>query len=115
MSKPRKLRHLCPATGKGCYRDERAAVWGAQAVIRLNATWGNPQPPLYVYRCTDCPWWHMTRSPGRRDGTAPPNVPVPAPDLSKALANAERLRRERRTLRAAEVADTDQLGGRLEA
>jgi len=113
VTRPRKLRHRCPVTDKGCYRDEHAAIWGGQAVMRLNATWGNPQPALYVYACTHCPWWHLTRSPGRRDGTAPPNTPVPAPDLTQAVANAERLRRERRSMHAAEVADDEQLGARL--
>lgn len=113
MSRPRKLNKRCPETDKGCYRDEHAAIWGGQLVNRINALHGNPQPQLYAYPCKHCPWWHLTRSEGRRDDPANQNVPVPMPDMSGAQASAERLRRERRALHAAEVADSAQLGGRL--
>ena len=112
MSKPRKLRKRCTVADKGCYRDEAAAVWGGQLVMRLEAIRGRVVPQLYVYQCRACSWWHLTRSPGRRDDPSVVNTPVPEPDVSEVQARAEHLRRERAAYRAAE---RDQLGDRLGA
>lgn len=46
---------------KAGYRNRRAALRGAEAALQRHYQRGENHPPLYVYRCPSCPWWHLTK------------------------------------------------------
>jgi hypothetical protein len=52
----------CPNGGKVCYRTRRKALRVAEAIRA-----GSDRKQIFAYRCQNCPWWHLTSTPQRRD------------------------------------------------